>query len=355
MPDAEQLAGHFAEPDAEGDVVFGTGMGHQPRRVEALRRHDGRDRFGGDLRTRGAKRHGPGPGRRADALGDPPMPGIDIVEPFRQQHLRRHFQAVQQADTGCIGIGAVGVARAHVGDIEEGARQFGIRHHVHRVRRTGHDGKADGQHEALLRPGDGNIDTPFVHAEIHRRDGTHPVHEQHCRMVCGIQRATHRSDVRANAGGRFVVRGKNGLDAMLPVGAQACFISLDGKSIAPRFFDQLDIQAVTATHVDPAMAEHAVAGGKDRIAGAERVGDGGFPAAGAGRRKYEDLGRRTLDNLSHPGERRVQDLGKARRPVVQRRHVRRAAQHFRHVGRARYENGVLHVHRQTPSSTMLEA
>jgi hypothetical protein len=52
------------------------------------------------------------------------------------------------------------------------------------------------------------------------------------------------------------------------VGAQDFLEAGGGNALAPGSLDDLDGQAMALAHVDPAVAEHAVARSKNRIAGA---------------------------------------------------------------------------------------
>ena len=163
-------------------------------------------------------------------------------------------------------------------------------------------------------------------------------------MACCVQSTAHSCDVRLNARGGFVMRRQNGFDLVTFVGGQDFFIAICRNAFAPRGFHNGDIQSVTLAHVDPAMREHAVARGKDFVACGQRVGQGRFPAARATGREDKDLSRFAFQDLLHALACRVQDLTEQRRAMVDRRHVRRLAQAFGDVGRARNENGVLKTH-----------
>jgi hypothetical protein len=79
-------------------------------------------------------------------------------------------------------------------------------------------------------------------------------------------------------------------------------------------------------HVDPAVAEHAVARCENRIAGRQRVGDRHLPAAGARGGKMKTSAEVGAQDLPHAVARRMQDVREGRRPVIDRGHVAGPAQ-----------------------------
>jgi hypothetical protein len=164
------------------------------------------------------------------------------------------------------------------------------------------------------------------------------------RVAGGVHRAAHGGDVGHDAGRGLVMGGQHGLDAVARVGAQDLLEPVGGNAPRPRGFDDLDGQAVALAHVDPAMAEHAVARRQHRVAGRQRVGDRHFPAAGAGGGEDEDLGRLGAQDLPHAVCARVQDV--SRRPTTGGRAwaCRRPGAGLGHIRGAGYEHRVLKAH-----------
>lgn len=130
-------------------------------------------------------------------------------------------------------------------------------------------------------------------------------------MAGGVEGAAHGGDIRLHSRGGLVVGDEHGLDRVVPVGGQR-FGEAFGRQASPRRLDHADIEPVASGHVDPAMAEHAVAGGKHRIALAQGVRQGRLPAAGRGGGKHEDLRVGRLQHRLHAGQRRLEDLPEQR-------------------------------------------
>ena len=154
------------------------------------------------------------------------------------------------------------------------------------------------------------------------------------RIIHGL---AHASDIVGHAGGSLIVRDEHGLVRMRLVGLQLLREDLDGDTLAPRHVDDVDLEAHAGAHVGPQQRELAEAGDQHLVAGRERVGHGGFPAAGARCREQEDLCRFGLEHLLHVGEERQGEGRKIRRALVFHRNVHREADGLGHVGGARNE------------------
>ena len=137
---------------------------------------------------------------------------------------------------------------------------------------------------------------------------------------------------------------KDSLDLMGLVAGEDLLIGFKGRARTPARFDDHDVQPMAPAHVDPAMAEHSVAGRKDPVAGTQSVGERGFPPARAGGGENENLGSVCFQDFPYARQGRAKNLREQRRPVVERRHVDCLAQQLRHIGRAGYEDGILHIH-----------
>ena len=150
VPDAEDLAGHFAQARAEGDAVAGAGEADDLGGVKAFGCADRADGVGVELGADGAQFEAPGMDGGAHAGGDAGVAGEDVVEAFLEQHRRPFLEPVQQAHGGRVGVGVGGIAPGHVADVEIGAGQAGVSAApMARAEKTAMP-RARGQHEALF-------------------------------------------------------------------------------------------------------------------------------------------------------------------------------------------------------------
>ncbi len=149
-----------------------------------------------------------------------------------------------------------------------------------------------------------------------------------------VEDAAHAGDVGAHAGRGLVVRDQHGLDRMRLVGFEAGAILIERHALAPFRVDGVDGEAEALAQVDPEQRELAEHRRQHLVAGRQRVGDGGFPAAGAGAGEDDDLARFGLKDLLQVGEERQRELREVRRAVILQRDVHRLADAERHVGRA---------------------
>src|SRR3990170_2786237 len=166
MTDAEQLARHLRQPGAEREIVAAIGAIDHVGAVEAVRHHDRAHGIGMPFRLFGAELEAPGLDCGARAGGQMAVAREHVVEPLLLEDGERLAQAVEERQGRRIGEVAGRVRPHMVGKIEIGPPALGIRHGGKRLLAGADDAKARRQHEALLRTGDGEIDAPFLHAEI---------------------------------------------------------------------------------------------------------------------------------------------------------------------------------------------
>ena len=127
-------------------------------------------------------------------LGMAIMAGKDIVQPFLMQHVDRFGETIEKI--GCRGVGEsptlvrgklfvpvpVGPAKAVGFCFVDGA----LRQRVERQARR--------QHQALLRSGHGDIDTPFIMPVVDRGKRGNRINEKKRAMAGSIHRLPHLAD-----------------------------------------------------------------------------------------------------------------------------------------------------------------
>ena len=131
-----------------------------------------------------------------------------------------------------------------------------------------------------------------------------------------IHRLAHAGHIAGDTGGGFIVGDEHDLVGMRLVGLELLGKNFDGNALAPRHIDHVDLEAHALAHVSPQQRELAEAGDQHLVAGRQRVGHGGFPAAGARCREQEDLRHFGLEDLLHVGAERQGDGGTIRRTLV---------------------------------------
>ena len=182
--------------------------------------YDGADRLGVEVGRLGAELQAPGGDGAADALGEPVVAGEDVVEPLLLDHLQRFAEAEEQLHRRRVGVAALRVGAEHVAEVEEAARQLRGLHRLQRLRADADDREAGREHEALLAAGDGDVDAPLVHAEVHRADRADAVDEEERRVLGRVHRLADGGDVGADAGRGLVVGDEDGLDLVVLVGLE---------------------------------------------------------------------------------------------------------------------------------------
>ena len=108
-------------------------------------------------------------------------------------------------------------------------------------------------------------------------------------MRGSVERFAHASNIRLNACRSFIMGRKHCFDAMTCIGFQDCLIFSHRQAIAPRSFNNFQVQAMTLTHINPAMREHTVARDEDLIANGQRVGQRRFPTTCTSRWENIDM------------------------------------------------------------------
>src|SRR2546422_7104721 len=106
-------------------------------------------------------------------------------------------------------------------------------------------------HQPLLRPGDGRVPLPLVHAKVDRADGADPVHVQQGGMLRRVDRAADGGDVARHAGCRLVVDDEDPFDLVLLVLRQDLPDPVGWRALAPLDIDDVNAQAMPLGEIDP--------------------------------------------------------------------------------------------------------
>src|SRR4029077_17783464 len=101
------------------------------------------------------------------------------------------------------------------------------------------------------------------------------------------------------------------LDLVLTVLRQDRLDAVDRRTLAPLDVDDVHPHPEALCQVDPQVAELSVAGREQPVAGRQRVDEGRFPPAGAGRGKDERLARGRLEDLLQVSEQARRQVGNA--------------------------------------------
>jgi hypothetical protein len=344
MADAEQLPRQASEPSAQRQVVAAERHVDHVRGILAFGHHDGAHRVRVPLGRFGAQLQAPGAHRRTHALGETGMAREDRFETLFQDDRERLAQAIQHRNRRRVGEVSRRVRLDHVAEIEEHARAAGLFSGSERLGAGAHDPEARRQHQAFLRAGHGEIHLPLVHPEIDRSDGADAVDVQQRGVLGGVDGAAHRSQVARHAGGGFVVHDQHALDLVLTVLGQDRLDAVDRRALAPLHVDDIHPHAVSLRQVDPQVAELSVAGREHSVAGRQRVDEGCFPPAGAGRGKKKRLARGGPEHLLQVAEQAGRQVGERRRAVILHGAVHRAQDPVGHVGRSRDEEKITAGH-----------
>ena len=195
--------------------------------------------------------------RGARAAGEMMMPGKDVLEPLLLEDGERLAQPVEQRQSRRVGEIAGRVCPHLVAEIEIGLAALGVLHRRERLLARADEAEARRQHETLLRAGDGEVDAPLVEAEIDARDRAHAVDIEHGRMLGGVERAAHGSDVAGDAGGGLVMDDEHALDLVGLVGAQRLLDALGVGAGAPLLLLHDHLEPMPLGELDPQMAELA--------------------------------------------------------------------------------------------------
>ena len=205
MADAEHAALHFTEPGAEREVE--ALVDELPYRIgiDAGRHHHAGEHRRIARRVGALDRQPPRLHGSAHACAPARVPREHVIEAFGEQHVERFAQAVEQVGVRRRRPVAVDVHGDDLVPGPEGARQGGPLGCFERARRNRVEADAGRQHQALLRAADGDVDAPFVVAQIGRAEAGDRVDEEERRMVRRVDRLAHGGDVGEGTGRGLVV------------------------------------------------------------------------------------------------------------------------------------------------------
>ena len=323
MADAEQLARHLVEARAQGKVVPPVGHVDDVGAVHTRRDHDRADRVRMPLRRPGAQGEAPRRHRAPAAFGQAEVAREDVVEPLLEQHGQGLAQPVQHRNRRRVGEVSGRVGLHHVLEAPVTARQLGRLPEFQCPRADAHDAQTSRQHEPLLRTGDGDVHLPLVHAEVDTRQSRDAVHEQQRGVLGGIHGLAHRGDIAGDSSRGLVVDHAQRLVLVAHVLAQQVLDLVGWRAFPPLDIDHGDIEPQPLHHVDPEVAELAVAEGQDLVSRRERVHQGRFPAAGPGARKQERGSGLGLEDLPDIAKHRQREPGERGGAMILHRHVHR--------------------------------
>ena len=269
----------------------------------------------------------------AGGFGKPLVAREDVLEAFLVDHVDRFGEAVQQAGRRRVGEIPGRVHRQHVVPREVRALQPRCLHRLDGLGADRRERQAGRQHHALLRAGDGDVDAPLVVTEIGGGEAGNRIDHQQRRMADGVHRFAHLVDARAAAGRRLVVDDADGLDFVRLVGAQLLLDQVGVGADAPVGRNDVGIEPELGRHLHPEHRELPGLAHQDLVAGRQRVGEAGFPGAGAGRRVDDDV-RRRLEQALDAGEHAVSELLELETAMVENLPRHRREDSLRHRRRA---------------------
>ncbi len=332
MTDAEDLAGDLAEARAQGHVEAlehgaAKRIGVVPRRQQQRgERARPRARIGAE------NLDAPGGGGASRRLGQTVVPGEDVAEALLLEHGDRLLEPEQQGGRRREGKEAALAGGDHRLPFPIRARQLGALAGVERLGGDGVEAEPRRQHQPLLRAGDGDVDAPFVVAEIGDGEGRDGIDQQQRRMLGAVERAAHRDDVAGDAGRGLRVHQHHRLDGMRPVRGEAGLGLFRVDRMAPIAGDELDDEAEALSQHAPQRGELAGLEGEHAVTRRERVHQGGFPGAGARGGEDRDRARRAEDPL-HPGDNGDGERGEIGAAMIDHRLVDGAQDAVGHIAR----------------------
>ena len=282
--------------------------------------------------------------RGADTPGQVMLTRPDVLHPLLQQKVHRDPQAAQQLGRRGIGEIAGVIEPDHVRELEIGAAHPCRPRHLKCLRGHAEETQTRRQHEALLRTGDRQIDTPVLHLERDRGDRGNTVHEEKRGVAQRVQNLANRLNVRGHAGRGFVLRDANGLDLVTAVGPEDTGILSHRNALAPFDIQNLGPQAQPFSHLDPKGRKLAEPRHQDPVALVQRVGECGLPGAGPGRREHEDPAGAGAENLLQIIQKRLHEPAEVGRTHVLHRQVHGLPDGFRHICGAGDEKMGVSVH-----------
>ena len=351
MADSEQLARHLRQPGAERQVVAPEGDIDDVCAVDTFGHQDGRDGVRIPLRRLSAKLHTPAvEDRGTHARGEVGVARQNVFEAFFLDHVQRFTQAVEHRQRGRVREVSGAVGLDHVAEVEKAARLRRLLTCGQCLLAGADDAQAGWQHQALLRTADAQVDAPLIHAEVDTAKRTDGVYHQQCRVVAGVERGAHGSDVGGDAGSGFVLCGEHGLDLVSLVSRQNFGVFLDRHAFAPFGVHGFSLEAQARDHVDPQVAELAEARGQHQVTWAQAVGQCGLPAAGASGRKNDRCTGGRLENGLQVRQHAVREFREFCRAMVFHGHNHGALHALWNVCRSGNKKEIATCHENSPDS-----
>ncbi len=239
------------------------------------------------------------------------------VEPLLVEHRDRFVEPVEEVCRRRVGEVPARVRFPHVAPVPVGAAEARAPVRLERLRAHRVERQSRRQHQPLLRAGDGDVDAPFVEAEVERGEARDRVDHQERRVARRVDRAPHVGDGRDGARGGFVVDDADGLNCVVAVLPQSRLDPVGIGPAPPVALQRLGVEAEPARHLGPERGEVAGLVHQHLVARVEHVHERGFPGASPGGGKDEDLAPGLEDPL-HAGKRAAAHGGKVRSAMVNR-------------------------------------
>jgi hypothetical protein len=215
------------------------------------------------------------------------------------------------------------------------------------------EAEAGGQHQPLLRSTNGDVDTPFLVAIVHRGQGADRVDHEERGVARPVDRPPHRRDVASDPGRGLVVDDTDRRDPPCPVLGEH---GLDPGRVdrrAPIALEEDDLEPEPAGHLLPERGEVTGLDHEHAIARRERVDERGFPGPRA-RGGVDDHRPARAEDPLQPVQDRTGELLERGPAMVDRRAVHGAQDAVGDVGRPRdlqeMAAGAVRLRHRGPSS-----
>ena len=153
-------------------------------------------------------------------------------------------------------------------------------------------------------------------------------------MAATIDHPAHRSNVRGDTSGGFIMGDKHSLDGTYLVVSQNAGVILQWHPGTPGYINGDDIQPQPLRHFDPKRGKLPIARHQHGITGVQRIGHCRFPSTRARSGKQQHLATGGAQNLFHVAKQPQRQITEIRGPHVLHRHIHRLAHHIGHIGRA---------------------
>ena len=190
-------------------------------------------------------------------------------------------------------------------------------------------------HQALLAPGDHDIDAPAVHLEDVTTERRNAIGHQQRRMIDRIQRRAHARNIIAHRRRGIDMHRQHGLDFMGSIGLEPVgdLVQIHGGLLAE--IHHLDIGTQPGRRVTPAMTKAARCGHQHLVTGRDHIAQRCFPR----RVTVADIHRHMMlraRNIAQPLHQGRHHIHQRARIDVRSRTVHRIQNRFGHDRRARY-------------------